>query len=91
QRNFSLDNSAGAKPNTFVGFGGPGSSNAANRSIQEPTLDWVTTFWKNPQYGALQLMTQFSYLTRSPWVVQAGTPKNARSSMAWANIRYVLP
>jgi hypothetical protein len=36
-------------------------------------------------------MTQFSYLTRSPWVVQAGTPKNARSSMAWANIRYVLP
>jgi len=91
QRNFSLDNSAGAKPNTFVGFGGPGSSNAANRSIQEPTLDWVTTFWKNPQYGALQLMTQVSYLTRSPWVVAAGTPKNARSSMAWANIRYVLP
>jgi len=91
QRNFFLDTSAGAKPNTFVGFGGPGSSNAANRSIQEPTLDWVTTFWKNPQYGALQLMTQFSYLTRSPWVVPAGTPKNARSSMAWANIRYVLP
>jgi hypothetical protein len=91
QRNFFVDNSAGAKPNTFVGFGGPGSSNAANRSIQEPTLDWVTTFWKNPQYGALQLMTQVSYLTRSPWVVVAGTPKNARSSMAWANIRYVLP
>ena len=90
-RNFFLDTSTGAKPNTFVGFGGPGSSGAANRSIQEPTLDWVTTFWKNPQYGALQLMTQFSYLTRSPWVVPAGTPKNARSSMAWANIRYVLP
>jgi hypothetical protein len=91
QRNFFLDTSAGAKPNTFAGYGGPGSSNAANRSIQEPTLDWVTTFWKNPQYGALQLMTQVSYLTRSPWVVAAGTPKNARSSMAWANIRYVLP
>jgi hypothetical protein len=91
QRNFFLDTSSGAKPNTFAGYGGPGSSNAANRSIQEPTLDWVTTFWKNPQYGALQLMTQFSYLTRSPWVVPAGTPKNARSSMAWANVRYVLP
>ena len=91
QRNFFLDNSAGAKPNTFVGFGGPGSSNAANRSIQEPTVDWVTTFWKSPQYGALQLMTQFSYLTRSPWVAAPGTPKNARSSMAWANVRYVLP
>jgi uncharacterized coiled-coil protein SlyX len=91
QRNFFLDTSAGAKPNTFAGYGGPGSSNAANRSIQEPTLDWVTTFWKNPQYGALQLMTQVSYLTRSPWDVPAGTPKNARSSMAWANVRYVLP
>lgn len=90
-RDFFLDTSAGAKPNTFVGFGGPGSSNAANRSIQEPTLDWVSTFWKSPQYGALQLMTQVSYLTRSPWVVPAGTPKNARSTMAWANIRYVLP
>ena len=90
-RNFFVDTSTGAKPNTFVGFGGPGSSNAANRSIQEPTVDWITTFWKNPQYGALQLMTQASYLTRSPWVVPVNTPKNARSTMIWANLRYVLP
>jgi hypothetical protein len=91
QRNFFLDTSAGAKPNTFVGFGGPGSSNAANRSIQEPTGDWIVTFWKDPQYGALQLITQVSYLTRSPWFVAAGQPKNARSTMVWADIRYVLP
>jgi hypothetical protein len=91
RRNFFLDTSTGAKPKTFAGYGGPGSSNAANRAIQEPTLDWITTFWKNPQYGTLQLITQFSYLTRSPWDVPAGTPKNARSSMAWADIRYVLP
>ena len=90
-RNFFLDTSAGAKPNSFVGFGGPGSSNAANRSIQEPTVDWITTFWKSSQYGALQLMTQASYLTRSPWVVAVNTPKNARSTMIWANLRYVLP
>src|SRR5215468_4182136 len=32
QRNFFLDTSTGAKANTFVGFGGPGSSSAANRS-----------------------------------------------------------
>jgi hypothetical protein len=91
QRNFFLDTSAGAKPNTFVGFGGPNSSNAANRSIQEPTLVWIVTFWKEPQYGALQLITQGSYLTRSPWFVAPGTPKNARSTMIWADIRYVLP
>jgi hypothetical protein len=91
QRNFFLDTSAGAKPNTFVGFGGPGSSNAANRSIQEPTVDWIITFWKNPQYGALQLINQVSYLTRSPWFVAPGQPKNARSTMVWSNIRYTLP
>ena len=91
QRNFFVDTSAGAKPNTFVGFGGPGSSNAANRSIQEPTVDWIITFWKNPQYGSLQWVNQVSYLTRSPWFVASGQPKNARSTMVWCDIRYNLP
>jgi hypothetical protein len=91
QRNSFLDTSAGAKPNTFVGYGGPGSSNAANRAIQEPTLDWTFTFWKNPQYGALQLVNQVSYLTRAPWFVAVGQPKNARSTMVWVDVRYVLP
>ena len=91
QRNFFRDTSAGAKPNTFVGFGGPGSSNAANRSIQEPTVDWIFTFWKDPQYGSLQLVNQVSYLTRSPWFVAPGQPKNARSTMVWSDIRYNLP
>lgn len=91
QRNFFLDTSAGAKPGTFVGFGGPGSSNAANRAIQEPTVDWTFTFWKDQQYGALQLVNQVSYLTRAPWVVPLGQPRNARSTMVWVDVRYVLP
>jgi hypothetical protein len=91
QRNFFLDTSAGAKPNTFVGFGGPGSSGAANRAIQEPTVDWIITFWKDPQHGAIQLVNQVSYLTRAPWFVAPGQPKNARSTMVWSNIRYTLP
>ena len=57
QRNFALDTSPGARPNSFVGFGGPNSANNNNRSIQEPTLGWIQTFWKRPQYGALQLIT----------------------------------
>jgi hypothetical protein len=91
QRSFFLDTSAGAKPNTFVGFGGPGSSNAANRAIQEPTVDWIITFWKDPQYGALQLINQVSYLTRAPWFVAPGQPRNARSTMVWMDVRYTLP
>ncbi len=105
QRNFGTDftvapNSAGFRPN--VGFGFPavfngttqvfgGSANNNNRAIQEPTFGWIQTFWRNPQYGALQLITQASYLTRAPWFVAAGAPKNAHLAMGWVDLRYVLP
>ncbi len=50
----------------FVRFGYPGSSSAANRTVQEGTFGVIQTFWKSPAHGALQLITQYSYLTRSP-------------------------
>lgn len=87
QRNFRLDPASGR----FVGFGFPGSPSSANRSVQEATFGVIRTFWRNPQYGALQLFTQYSYLVRSPWSVAAGQPKNARTNMGYANLRYVLP
>lgn len=96
QRNFSVD-LTNPNPGQLVGFGAPrlgtfnGSSSSNNRAIQEPTFGWTQTFWKDPQYGALQLITQASYLTRSPWFVAAGAPKNAHLTMAWVDIRYVLP
>jgi len=68
-----------------------GSANTNNRSISEPTIGFVPTFWRNPNYGALSLITQFSYLSRSPWYVAAGTPKNAHAAMAWIDLRYTLP
>jgi hypothetical protein len=91
QRNFTLDTSIGAKPNSFIGFGAPGSANNNNRTIQEPTFDWTQTFWRNPQYGAVMLVTQTSYLTRSPWFVLDGGPKNAHLLMVYTSFRYVLP
>ena len=89
QRNFAPDTTG--KPGTFVGFGGPNSANNNNRSIQEPSIGWIQTFWRNPQYGALQLITQLGYVTRSPWFVAAGAPKNAHLTMGWVDLRYVLP
>jgi len=62
---------------TCVGFGFPGSSNAANRAIQEGTFGIIPTLWSDPNHGKLQLITQYSYLTRAPWYVPAGAPKNA--------------
>lgn len=93
QRNFFPDTSAGAKPGTFAGFGAPATGNTTiqNRAIQEGTIGWIQTFWKNPQYGALQLITQASYVTRAPWSVALGAPKNAHLGMGWVDIRYVLP
>jgi hypothetical protein len=91
QRRTFLDITSTAATQPFIGFGGPNSANSNNRNIQEPTVGWVETFWKKPQYGALQLITQGSYLTRSPWFVAAGAPKNAHLAMAWADVRYTLP
>ena len=90
QRNAFID-TTNPLPGRFAGFGGPNSPNSANRAIQEGTLGWIHTFWKNPQYGAVQLITQASYLTRSPWFVPNGAPKNAHLVMGWVDIRYVLP
>jgi hypothetical protein len=78
-------------PNRFVGFGGPNSANNNNRSIQEGTGDLIWTFFKDPKYGSLQMLMQYSYVTRSPWFVPAGAPKNAHLSMAFIDLRYVLP
>jgi len=91
-RNFALDTSAGAKPKTFVGYGGPGSANSNNRSIQEPTLGWIQTFWKSPQHGALVFAIQGSYLTRSPWALaNALQPKNAHLVEILPDLRFYLP
>src|SRR5580658_5218670 len=40
----------------YVGYGYPGSANSDNKSIEELTLANTFTFWKNPAYGALQLI-----------------------------------
>lgn len=90
-RDFFADTTNTTHPGTIIGYGGPGSPNTNNRAIQQITFDWLLTFWKNPRYGALQYYTQYSYLTRAPWFVAPGDPKNAHLSMVYAGIRYVLP
>jgi hypothetical protein len=90
-RNFFPDTTNAAHPGTIIGFGGPGSPNTNNRAIQQVTFDWLQTLWKNPRYGALQSYVQYSYLTRAPWHVAPGDPKNAHLSMVYFGFRYVLP
>jgi hypothetical protein len=91
ERNAFADVSSAAATKPIVGFGGIGSANTNNRAIQEGTFDWTQTFWRNPQYGAVQLVTQTSYVTRAPWFVAANAPKNAHLMMGYVTLKYVLP
>ncbi len=88
RKNYTIDPATG-KP---VGWGYPGSGATQNRIIQEPSFGLTQTFWKDPKYGALQLILQYSYLTRNPFVVPStASSSNAHTSMIFADLRYVLP
>jgi hypothetical protein len=76
---------------SYIGYGYPGSPNSQNKNLQEGTFGIIETFWKNPHYGSLQLITQYSYVDRDPWVVASKSPKDAHLSMGYVDLRYVLP
>jgi hypothetical protein len=85
-RNMALD----ANGTTKIGYGSI-SSDGQNRSIQEATFGTNTTLAKNAKWGALNLMFQYSYLQRNPWLVTGTAPTNANASMGFVNLRYTLP
>jgi hypothetical protein len=88
--NSSCDGVAGF---TCVGFGFPGSANTSNRAVQEGTFGVIPTLWSNENYGRVQIITQYSYLVRSPWSILStpGSPNNAHTNMVYAGLRYILP
>jgi len=86
-RSFSIDPSTGAP----IGYGFSGSANSNNRALQEGTLATQTTLWTRPAYGSVQVITQSSYIKRSPWYLEPGSPQNAHVFAGYANLRYLLP
>ena len=86
-RNVAID----ANGTSHIGWGYSGAPSGQNRSIQEGSAGFIRTFWKNPSYGTLSLIGQYSYLTRDPWSIAVGAPKNAHASMAFLDLRYTLP
>jgi hypothetical protein len=89
RKNYVVDPAAAKL--AYVGYGYPGSGNSNNRIVQEPTFGLTQTFWRDPKWGAIQLMLQYSYVTRSPWALAAGSPSNAHANIIYANLRYQLP
>ena len=86
-RNTAIDPDTG----TPVGYGYAGSPSGHNRAIQEATAGFAHTFWRSPNYGALQFMTQYSYVFRHPWYVAPDQPGQANVNMIYLNLRYTLP
>ena len=68
-----------------------GSANTNNRAIQESTFATQRTLWKRPGYGSVQVITQSSYITRSPWYVAPNSLKDVHVFAGYGNLRYVLP
>ena len=88
-RNVALD----ANGTTLIGYGFKGSANSNNRSINEGTIGFNQTLWRNPRYGAVNLMGQYEYLERSPWYYVAGQAggKKTHDNTIYMNLRYTLP
>ncbi|HEY1205564.1 MAG: hypothetical protein ABSH46_12780 [Bryobacteraceae bacterium] len=82
-----------ASGSALLGYGFPGSANSNNRVIGEGTGGFIYSFWKNPKYGALQWINQYSYLYREPWATTPaiGGPVKAHTNMVYTDLRYVLP
>jgi hypothetical protein len=74
-----------------VGYGYTGSSSSQNRAIQEATFGFNQAIWKSPKYGAVNIIGEYSYLTRSPWYTAVGMPKNAIDNIGFLDLRYTLP
>jgi hypothetical protein len=85
-QNTTLD----ANGKTPIGYGISGSQ-TANHKIWEATGGITQTFFRDPKLGGMQLMIQYSYLKRTPFSVPPGTPADAKMSMLYINVRYILP
>jgi len=71
------------------------ASGSANRFMYEPTIGVIQTLWRNPAYGDLKIISQYSYVSREPWYTTAPASASilpsAHMSMVYLDLRYDLP
>lgn len=85
------DQELDANGTSFIGYGYHGSANSQNRNINEITFGFNQTAWRDPRYGAINVMAQYEYLMRDPWYVAPGAPKNTHDNTIYLDVRYTLP
>jgi hypothetical protein len=87
RRNVALD----ANGTSLIGYGFRGAPNSQNKTVQEATFGINQTVWRDPKYGAINLMWQYAYFLRNPWYIAPNTPKSTHLNTIFFNIRYTLP
>ena len=75
----------------LIGYGYPGSPLNHNRSLQQLTIGYRHTLWRDPNFGAFQINSQYSYVVRHPWSAPPGNPRGAHVNYLYLSLRYVLP
>jgi hypothetical protein len=85
-QNTTLD----ADGKTVIGYG-VANSQAPNQKMDEATVGFIQTFFRDAKIGGMQLIFQYSNLQRSPFSVPVGTPANAKMNMVYIDVRYLLP
>jgi hypothetical protein len=85
-QNLTLD----ANGTTSIGFG-VANSQSANHKVAEATVGVIETLFRDAKIGGMQVMVQFSNVTRTPFSVPANTPSDAKTNMLYVNVRYLLP
>jgi len=88
---YVMRNTAVDTTGKYIGYGYTGASAGQNRAIQEATVGFNQTIWKDAKWGAINFMGQYSYLVRDPWYVASSQPVNANINMLFFNLRYTLP
>jgi hypothetical protein len=87
-RNVTTD----ANGTTLIGYGyATASGGSQNRMLQEETVGFNQTVWRDPKWGAINIMGQYSYEARNPWSIVGAGAKEAHVNQIYGNLRYTLP
>lgn len=74
-----------------VGYGYMGSPSSQNRSIQQVSAGIQRIIWRNPSYGSLHVLGQYSWIVRHPWFTAPGQPASVQLNLVYLALRYSLP
>jgi hypothetical protein len=74
---------------SFIGWGYPGASNAAERVIEEATGGYSRVLWSHEYPGSVQFGIPYAYPWLQAWVSGTG-PRQAKANMVLTQVRYNL-